>query len=140
MGYSNNQLDMKTPNPTEAVTIPKRDCAWPHKLYLGRTIERTKTDAWVPMLEGRSSIGRLGLFIQLPDLAMWALTGFGPLKSSAFNRSESTLAWRYVRYTTMRLKETTICMPVGSINEIRESSQAFFTKTLKRSSYLAIKA
>ena len=28
-----------------------------------RTIERTATDKYVPILEGRSSVGRLGLFI-----------------------------------------------------------------------------
>ena len=46
MVYSNNQLDMKTPNPTEPVTIPEEGLLLePYKLYLGRTIERTKTDA-----------------------------------------------------------------------------------------------
>jgi dCTP deaminase len=37
----------------------------PGKLYLGRTMEYTGTDKYVPMLEGRSSIGRLGLFIHV---------------------------------------------------------------------------
>ena len=36
-----------------------------NKLYLGRTLEYTKTDKFVPMLEGRSSVGRLGLFIHV---------------------------------------------------------------------------
>ncbi len=36
-----------------------------NKLYLGRTKEYTKTIKYVPMLEGRSSIGRLGLFIHV---------------------------------------------------------------------------
>lgn len=37
----------------------------PSKLYLARTIERTFTRDFVPMLEGRSSIGRLGIFIHV---------------------------------------------------------------------------
>ncbi len=37
----------------------------PNKLYLGRTVEYTRTQQHVPMLEGRSSIGRLGLFIHV---------------------------------------------------------------------------
>ena len=37
----------------------------PNKLYLGRTNEFTKTEKFVPMLEGRSSTGRLGLFIHV---------------------------------------------------------------------------
>ena len=35
------------------------------KLYLGRTVEYTETHNLVPMLEGRSSVGRLGLFVHV---------------------------------------------------------------------------
>ena len=37
----------------------------PGRLYLGRTNEFTRTDKYIPMLEGRSSTGRLGLFIHV---------------------------------------------------------------------------
>ena len=37
----------------------------PGTLYLGRTLEYTETDGFVPMLEGRSSVGRLGLFVHV---------------------------------------------------------------------------
>ncbi len=37
----------------------------PNLLYLGRTAERTETRNLVPMIEGRSSIGRLGLFVHV---------------------------------------------------------------------------
>ena len=37
----------------------------PNRLYLGRTGEHTETKNLVPMLEGRSSIGRLGLFVHV---------------------------------------------------------------------------
>lgn len=37
----------------------------PDRLYLGRTNEYTYTEGFVPMLEGRSSVGRLGLFIHV---------------------------------------------------------------------------
>lgn len=64
--YKNNELDMKTPNPTEKIIIPEEGLLLEtNKLYLGRTLEHTKTDTYVPMLEGRSSIGRLGLFIHV---------------------------------------------------------------------------
>ena len=42
----------------------------PGTLYLGRTAEYTRTDEFVPMLEGRSSVGRLGMCIH-------ATAGFG---------------------------------------------------------------
>lgn len=64
--YSGDKLDMKKNNPTERLTIPESGLLLEtNKLYLGRTVEYTKTDGFVPMLEGRSSIGRLGLFIHV---------------------------------------------------------------------------
>lgn len=64
--YENNELDMKSPNKTRRITIPPEGLLLePNKLYLGRTVEHTSTSKFVPMLEGRSSIGRLGLFIHV---------------------------------------------------------------------------
>ena len=64
--YENRLLDMKVPNPVEHLVIPDEGLVLdPNRLYLGRTNEFTKTDRFVPMLEGRSSIGRLGLFIHV---------------------------------------------------------------------------
>ncbi len=64
--YTGDTLDMKQPNPTEHLHIPPEGLLLePHRLYLGRTVEYTKTDGYVPMLEGRSSIGRLGLFVHV---------------------------------------------------------------------------
>lgn len=37
----------------------------PHKLYLGSTVERTHTPKYIPIIEGRSSTARLGLFIHI---------------------------------------------------------------------------
>lgn len=37
----------------------------PHKLYLGSTLEKIGSDKYVTQLIGRSSIGRLGLFLQI---------------------------------------------------------------------------
>ena len=64
--YENEVLDMKTPNPARRIEIPEEGLLLePGRLYLGRTNEFTKTDRYVPMLEGRSSTGRLGLFIHV---------------------------------------------------------------------------
>ena len=64
--YEDRLLDMKTPNPTRELTSPPEGLVLePDKLYLGRTNEFTKTERFVPMLEGRSSVGRLGLFIHV---------------------------------------------------------------------------
>lgn len=64
--YDNTILDMKTANKASGIVIPKSGLLLePNKLYLGRTVEYTKTHNYVPMLEGRSSIGRLGMFIHV---------------------------------------------------------------------------
>ncbi|MDR3550802.1 MAG: hypothetical protein P4L31_05270, partial [Candidatus Babeliales bacterium] len=64
--YDVEELDMKKSHATKSLIIPEEGLLLqPGKLYLGRTIEYTETDGLVPMLEGRSSVGRLGLFIHI---------------------------------------------------------------------------
>jgi len=64
--YDEDILDMKKQNKVTKIAIPEDGLVLePGKLYLGRTLEYTATDNYVPMLEGRSSIGRLGLFIHV---------------------------------------------------------------------------
>lgn len=64
--YKDDILDMKKPNETETIIIPDTGLILePYKLYLGRTYEYTETYNLVPMVEGRSSIGRLGMFIHV---------------------------------------------------------------------------
>lgn len=64
--YENRQLDMRTPNAVRSIPIPEEGLLLePGILYLGRTEEYTRTLNLVPMLEGRSSVGRLGLFIHV---------------------------------------------------------------------------
>jgi dCTP deaminase len=76
--YDCDILDMSQPNPTRALEIPDEGLViTPQKLYLGRTTERTETYNLVPMLEGRSSIGRLGLFVHVT-------AGFGDVGFKGF--------------------------------------------------------
>ncbi len=76
--YEGTLLDMKRPNPTRKIIIPEDGFILrPGELYLGRTIEYTSTDKYVPMLEGRSSVGRLGLFIHIT-------AGFGDVGFSGY--------------------------------------------------------
>ena len=64
--YDGPVLDMRAENPVSRLTIPPDGLELePNRLYLGRTLEYTATDGYVPMLEGRSSIGRLGLFVHI---------------------------------------------------------------------------
>jgi dCTP deaminase len=64
--YDSDALDMKTENPSRRLRIPEEGLLLESgRLYLGRTVEYTETKRFVPMLEGRSSIGRLGLFVHI---------------------------------------------------------------------------
>jgi len=64
--YKDFVLDMKKPNQGRFVKIPDGGLVLePGVLYLGSTKERTFTEDYVPMLEGRSSVGRLGLFVHV---------------------------------------------------------------------------
>jgi dCTP deaminase len=62
--YKNDILDAKVHNEIEYIEIPDSGLILlPHRLYLGVTQEYTETHAHVPFLEGKSSIGRLGIDI-----------------------------------------------------------------------------
>jgi dCTP deaminase len=64
--YEEVVLDMRQENRVRRMTIPEEGLVIsPNQLYLGRTVECTETHNLVPMIEGRSSIGRLGLFVDV---------------------------------------------------------------------------
>ncbi len=66
MVYEEVVLDMRKANRVRRLEIPDDGLVLaPGQLYLGRTIERTETHNLVPMIEGRSSVGRLGLFVHV---------------------------------------------------------------------------
>jgi dCTP deaminase len=76
--YEEIVLDMRRPNRFRRYEIPAEGFVLhPNQLYLGRTVERTETHNLVPMLEGRSSIGRLGLFVHVT-------AGFGDVGFSGY--------------------------------------------------------
>ena len=64
--YKNKVLDCKRHNEIDHFEI--LDCGYtlqPGELYLASTVEYTETHNLVPILEGCSSVGRLGLFIHI---------------------------------------------------------------------------
>jgi dCTP deaminase len=76
--YEEHTLDMKKENKATRLIIPEDGLVLePGILYLARTVEYTRTEGYVPMLEGRSSIGRLGLFVHIT-------AGFGDVGFAGF--------------------------------------------------------
>ena len=73
--YEKHVLDLKIKNKVKSIVIPEDGLMLiPGTVYLGRTVEFTKTHGFVPQIEGRSSIGRLGLDIH--KTAGWGDDGF----------------------------------------------------------------
>ena len=62
--YEDHVLDMKKNHKLKRLNIPKEGLLLvPGVVYIGKTVEYTETTKYIPMLEGRSSIGRLGISI-----------------------------------------------------------------------------
>ncbi|HTT16041.1 MAG TPA: dCTP deaminase [Thermoplasmata archaeon] len=62
--YRGAGLDARRPNPVTEFRIPREGFVLvPGQLYLGVTEEYTETHGYVPFLEGKSSVGRLGIDI-----------------------------------------------------------------------------
>ncbi len=62
--YTDGALDSAADNRVEEFRIPKEGVVLiPGQLYLGVTEEYTETHGFVPFLEGKSSVGRLGIDI-----------------------------------------------------------------------------
>lgn len=62
--YTEPILDLKKNNPIESVTIGENGMVlYPDKIYVARTNEWTETNNLVPMMSGRSSLGRLGYHV-----------------------------------------------------------------------------
>lgn len=62
--YTEDVLDARRHNPVRHFEIPDEGFVLhPGQLYLGATQEYTETHAHIPFLEGKSSVGRLGIDI-----------------------------------------------------------------------------
>lgn len=95
--YEDDVLDMKKPLPTECLKItPEGITLEPGVVYLGRTRERTHTDRYVPMLEGRSSIGRLGMSVHVT-------AGFGDVGFDGYWTLEITVTQPTIIYPDIEI-------------------------------------
>ena len=64
--YKQKILDPSMPMEYDEITIPDEGYVLqPNQLYLGHTIEEMGSDFFVPIMQARSSVGRLGLNIYL---------------------------------------------------------------------------
>lgn len=95
--YRPTTLDMKKLSPTYSIEIPEEGYKMhPGVLYLARTMEYTEAHTVVPMLEGRSSIGRLGISVH-------ETAGFGDVGFCGFWTLEMTCVYPVVIYAGVEI-------------------------------------
>lgn len=75
--YTEDVLDAKRKQEVKVIPIPDEGLVLePNKVYLGFTNEIIGSNYYVPVITGRSSTGRLGLFVQITsDLVDIGFTG-----------------------------------------------------------------
>ena len=104
-------IDAAKNNPTKEITIPDTGYVLtPGTLYLARTAEYTYTPTLLPMLEGRSSVGRLGLFIHVT-------AGFGDTGFRGFWTLEMTVVQPLRVYAGMKVCQIYYHTVEGRIKE-----------------------
>ncbi len=95
--YKNDVLDVKEKNETEAIIIPDEGLLLePGQLYLARTLEYTETYGLVPMILGRSSVGRLGITVHITS-------GFGDIGFCGYWTLQLTCVKRVRIYPGMKI-------------------------------------
>jgi len=64
--YKHDVLDAQNVNDTEEIIIPENGILLdPNQIYLGKTQEVIGSNNYVPIIKGRSSTGRLGIFVNI---------------------------------------------------------------------------
>lgn len=104
-------LDMRKEPATEEITIPDHGLVlWPGRLYLGATREHTRTDTLVPGIEGRSSVGRLGINVHIT-------AGFGDVGFEGTWTLEISVIHPVRVYAGVRICQIYYQEPVGKIGK-----------------------
>lgn len=103
-------LDSHAENKTVSIKIPEEGFELhPGILYIGRTIERTKTNKFIPMINGRSSGGRLGLSVHI-------CAGFGDIGFDGTWTLEITVVHPLKVYPGDEIAQVCFFTPYGDYN------------------------
>ena len=136
MVYEEVVLDMRKANRVRRMTIPDGGLVLtPSQLYLGRTVEYTETHGFVPMLEWRSSVGRLGLFVHVTagfgDVGFrgyWTLEMFAVQPIRVYPRVPicqifyHTLQGEYIEYQSDKYQDNRDIQPSLLFRELNPTS------------------
>jgi dCTP deaminase len=107
MTYKDEILDCKRDHETIELDIPQEGFILrPGILYLGSTTERTKVGNHAPWIEGKSSIGRLGITIHIT-------AGFGDIGFNGHWTLEITCVKPVKIYAGMPICQIAFLLPLG---------------------------
>lgn len=110
-------LDMKKKNPTLELTVPEEGLVLePGRLYLGCSVETATSWKYVPMFEGRSSIGRLGINTHIT-------AGFGDVGWGYIPDEHGQLVCQYPTWTL----EIEVVHPIRVYPRVRIGQVYFMT-------------
>lgn len=105
-------IDMMKDNEVIEFTIPETGYILrPGILYIGRTVERTSSEKFIPMLDGRSSGGRLGISIHI-------CAGFGDIGFDGTWTLEITVVEPVIVYPYKEIAQVSYFKPYGSIDKL----------------------
>jgi len=108
--YTDEILDPAKPNNFKIIKIPKEGIILqPNQLYLGHTVEEMGSDNYVPIMQARSSIGRLGMYIYLNS-------GLGDLGFKKQWTLELHVIHKLRVYPNMKVGQMLFWKPLGKIS------------------------
>ena len=111
LAYTEAVLDARQDNRYREIKIPPEGLVLlPGRVYLGKTVEYTESTYYVPMYEGRSSMGRLGVFSHVS-------AGFGDIGFKGSWTLEMIVAQPVRIYPGMRIGQIYWHKPVGEITD-----------------------
>ena len=108
--YSNDVLDSRKHNRVTRRTIPPEGMTlYPNTLYLSTTVERVNSRLYRPSINGKSSIGRLGISIHIT-------AGYGDVGFSGNSWTlEITVVHPVIIYPNMRIGQIEFCEVRGKV-------------------------
>lgn len=109
--YEDVVLDPRVECKTRPIKIPPEGLILePFRLYLGRTLEWTETPNFIPLIDGRSSLGRYGL-------AVHVTAGFGDIGYKGTWTLEIWCIQPFVLVPGMEICQISYQQPYGEITK-----------------------
>lgn len=106
------ELDCRRQPVSDSFDIPGEGFViFPGKLYLASTVERTASDKFIPMLEGRSSLARLGISVHQTG-------GFGDIGFRGQWTLEITCVEPVRIYSGIKVCQIQFWVPFGEVDRL----------------------